>query len=86
VARVSGPRCVHLISAHEVVPQWRLYPTYTAECGELVESAREEVSCPNECECEVIYCSACLRAAMKRNCEARVDVDCPPGVDVRSAR
>jgi hypothetical protein len=83
---VSGLRCVHLISAHEVVPQWCLAPSYPAECGELVESDRQEVSCPNECECEVVYCSACLRVANKRNYDAGMDVDCPPGVVVRRAR
>ncbi|MGH3998396.1 MAG: hypothetical protein ACRDTJ_13130 [Pseudonocardiaceae bacterium] len=29
----------HLISAHEVVPNWRLYPVYVALCGEMVETA-----------------------------------------------
>jgi hypothetical protein len=28
--------------------------------------------CPDECDCEVAYCSDCLRAAAERNAEAGV--------------
>jgi hypothetical protein len=89
VVGVSAPRSVHLVSAHEVVETWHLTPTYTAVCGELVHSAApENPECPNECECdcEVVYCSACLRMVIERNGDAGVDVDCPPGIRVRVAR
>ncbi|MGH3972252.1 MAG: hypothetical protein ACRDS9_02845 [Pseudonocardiaceae bacterium] len=78
----------HLISAHEVVPNWHLDPVYVALCGEVVEtSSLAETDCPNECECEfsenMAYCPACLREAIRQNRRAGVDVDCPTGVIVR---
>ncbi|MGH3997532.1 MAG: hypothetical protein ACRDTJ_08730 [Pseudonocardiaceae bacterium] len=79
----------HLISAHEVVPKWRLHPAYVALCGERVETAwMSETDCPNKCECEfsgtMVYCPACLREAIGQNRRAGVDVDCSPGVIVRA--
>jgi hypothetical protein len=75
----------HLISAHEVVPlNWRCQPTYTAVCGVEVEaSSLAGTDCPNECECDfsasMAYCPDCLRAAIRQNRRAGVEVDCPSG-------
>ncbi len=88
---MSGPGVFHLISAHEVVPNHRLYPRYVSLCGVIVETSRlSGTDCPNECECEdpgnMACCLACVRAAIDLNRKAGVDEDCPAGIGVRTGR
>jgi hypothetical protein len=70
----------HLISAHEVVPNWHLHPTYVAMCGQQVatSSMSAEADCPD-----------CLREAIRQNRRAGVDadgaVDLAPRIDPASA-
>lgn len=77
-------RYAHLISAHDIVSGWRLTPTYVAPCGLLVRtSLSTDTGCPYECECEVVHCSACMRAAVECNRAAGVD-EVSPGREIRS--
>ncbi len=70
-AAVGGCSVFHLISSHEIVLRWRLTPKYVALCGALVETSDGRTpACPNECECVVVHCPACLHAAMECNREA----------------
>jgi hypothetical protein len=79
---------VHLLAADEAVKEGHRYGTYLALCGQPVSaSTLPRASCPDGCECPgVVYCFFCLRAATERNWDAGVDVDCPPGIVVRTSR
>ena len=81
MAGVSTPRCPHLLCADEVLSEgYRYRGTYIAVGGEpIAASSRWITSCPDECDCEVTYCPGCLDAVKKRNGDASLDVDCPPG-------
>lgn len=81
---MSESRCAHLISAHDLVSGWRLTPTYVALCGVLVRTSLSAgAGCPDECECEVVHCSACLRAAVECNRDADLD-EVGPRREIRS--
>jgi hypothetical protein len=76
-----APGVFHLVLAHELVWRWCIPPAYVALCGAQVDTASQletRTECPNECGCEVpgrmACCPACLRAAIKLNHRAGVDV------------
>jgi hypothetical protein len=80
---MSAPRQVHLLSADEALAEEYRHRGYVAVCGEPIDApGLPDASCPDECECEVTYCPACLHTATERNWKAGLDVDCPPGITV----
>ncbi|MGH3823489.1 MAG: hypothetical protein ACRDRA_11770 [Pseudonocardiaceae bacterium] len=84
---MSGLRRVHLLCADEALAEGYRPGVYLAVCGEVIGGlSLPSARCPDECDCEIAYCPACLRAATERNWDAGVDVDCPPGIIVRTAR
>jgi hypothetical protein len=45
--------------------------THVAVCGELVSLSRlPPSSCPEDCDCDVLYCPECVRAVAQCNAEA----------------
>jgi hypothetical protein len=83
VAGVSAPQSVHLLCAGEALAESYRLGGYLALCGEPIgASGLPGARCPDECDCEVIYCPRCLDVATERNWEAGVAVGCPPGITV----
>jgi hypothetical protein len=61
---VSGPHpwgVLHLLVADDALPGG-LGGTYMTICGELMPASElPPSSCPEDCECDVLYCSECVR-------------------------
>lgn len=87
---MSEPHCVHLLAAHsaELLAECHRAGLYLALCGEeLAAGELPDAECePAGCQRETVYCLACIRAANRHNHDAGADVDCPPGVMVRTDR
>jgi hypothetical protein len=46
--------------------------TYITVCGELIPASELPPStCPQDCECDVLYCSECVRAAAQWTAQAQ---------------
>jgi hypothetical protein len=59
-----------LLVADDALPG--LGGTYLTVCGELIPaSALPPSTCPEDCECDVLYCSECVRAAAQWTVEAQ---------------
>ncbi len=68
---MSAPRGVHLLCAGEALTEGYRHGGHLALCGEPIGApGLPDVSCPDECDCEVTYCLGCLDAANKRHGEA----------------
>jgi hypothetical protein len=68
---VSAPHCLHLLPADTGLTEGHQYGTYIGLCGMVLDvSSLPPSLCPDECDCEVAYCSECLREATERNAEA----------------
>jgi hypothetical protein len=58
--------------ADDGLPEGHVYRCYLALCGELLPSSSLPPStCPDDCECDVLYCSECVRAAAQWTAEAQ---------------
>lgn len=69
---------LHLLVADDALPEG-LGGTYLTVCGELVPaSSLPPSSCPEDCECDVLYCTQCVRAAAQWTAEA-LRADCASG-------
>lgn len=63
---------LHLLVADDGLPERHVYRCYLALCGELLPSSSLPPStCPDDCECDVLYCSECVRAAAQWTAEAQ---------------
>jgi hypothetical protein len=65
---------LHLLVADDGLPEGHAYRFYLALCGELLPSSSLPPStCPDDCECDVLYCycSECVRAAAQWTAEAQ---------------
>lgn len=48
--------------------------------GSIDAASLPSARCPDECDCQITYCSGCLDVATQRNWEAGIAVSCPPGI------
>jgi hypothetical protein len=63
---------LHLLVADDGLPEGHAYRCYLALCGELLPSSSLPPStCPDDCECDVLYCSECVRVAAQWTAEAQ---------------
>lgn len=86
-AEGCAPEDIHLTAVDETLKESQCCGKYLALCGEVI--ARSDLPgtlCVADCEREHGYCLACIREANRRNWQAGLDVDCPPGVIVRTSR
>jgi len=68
---VSAPHCIHLLAADSGVAKSHRYGTYIALCHALLSaSSLPAALCADDGDCEVAYCSDCLRAAAEVNADA----------------
>ncbi len=75
---MSAPHCLHLLAADSGVAEGHRYGVHLALCATVLNSSSlPPARCPDECDCEVAYCSDCLRAAAERNAEAGVAYTTP---------
>lgn len=61
---------LHLLVADDALTEG-IGGTYLAVCGALVPASRlPPSSCPEDCDCDVLYCTECVRAVAQWNTEA----------------
>lgn len=85
----DGPHRIHLLPADPGLTQKDpACRVFMALCGATwAASTLPDLLCADDdCERVVAYCRGCLDVANEHNHEARVAVDCPPGIYVRTAR